>query len=365
MVCFPVTFRALPNDPFGIAADDLRDSDMLRRAHPASISMFLDKMAAESPAIKCVDLLLPHFCHKAEIFQPTDSVTEGIALVIFKSAVAQLMHAQVHLLAFFANSKEAPGRPPVWLLLSDIIAASPKINANQPMEESDNELSTVHHTKADSPRARSGLATPPNNSCGIGSSTNETSVNYKAPLRRGDNVVRELLITISSTSPTNAALSTLCGPTALFKACACDGSQVDENQADVWGYADTFDVFRFCIVRVVRLTAASVLLLTFLSSKIRLMRTASSTAFADEVTGSGTSRPSPLCVSLTFLSPPLAKSVAGPPLANPVPAPYANARERAGNTAIGHGAALEHACYVSPAAQHETCLPSRQLETRQ
>ncbi|KAK7064893.1 MMS19 nucleotide excision repair [Favolaschia claudopus] len=221
---FPITFRPPPNDPYGITADDLRD--MLRRclsAHhafgPVGIPIFLEKMAAGSPAIKrdtlqtmteCFSVYGSTFLRtsarklwntiKLEIFQPTDIITEGIALVTIQALVKTihseddsqdeemqglardaceecigilrepeksqakpaikvlcafmattpsvarftLAHAVPHLLKLFADPKEVPSRHPVLLLLSDIIAAardSLRANSDQSMTDKESEPS--------------------------------------------------------------------------------------------------------------------------------------------------------------------------------------------------------------------------------
>ncbi|KAJ7066235.1 ARM repeat-containing protein [Mycena amicta] len=111
---FPITFRPPPNDPYGITADDLRAS--LRRclvAHPAfgpiAIPVFLEKLAAGSPAIKRDTLQTmseafpvygPALARanarklwnslKLEIFQPTDNLTETEALLTLCSLIVTI-----------------------------------------------------------------------------------------------------------------------------------------------------------------------------------------------------------------------------------------------------------------------------------
>ncbi|KAF9245349.1 ARM repeat-containing protein [Melanogaster broomeanus] len=101
---FPITFRPPPNDPYGISADDLKDSLRLCLcATPVfgslGIPLFLEKLTAGSPATKrdtlqtmsaCFPVYGPALAHefgrkvwsalKLEIFQPTDSLTEQTAL---------------------------------------------------------------------------------------------------------------------------------------------------------------------------------------------------------------------------------------------------------------------------------------------
>ncbi|KAF7356213.1 MMS19 nucleotide excision repair [Mycena venus] len=200
---FPITFRPPPNDPYGITADDLRNA--LRRclnAHPGfgpiAVPIFLEKLAAGSPAIKrdtlqsmteCFPVYGPAFLRtsarklwnaiKLEIFQPTDSLTEQVALATMQALVVTihaddaqdedvqglardaceecigilrepeksqakpaikvlcafmattpsvsrytLAHAVPHLLKLYADPNEVPSRHPVLLLLSDLIAAA-------------------------------------------------------------------------------------------------------------------------------------------------------------------------------------------------------------------------------------------------
>ncbi|KAJ7181060.1 ARM repeat-containing protein [Mycena filopes] len=111
---FPITFRPPPNDPYGITADDLRNA--LRHclsAHPAfgpiAIPIFLEKLAAGSPAIKQDTLYAMRECFpvygaavarasarklwnsiKLEIFQPTDSTTEAMALATMQALVVTI-----------------------------------------------------------------------------------------------------------------------------------------------------------------------------------------------------------------------------------------------------------------------------------
>ncbi|KAJ7314418.1 ARM repeat-containing protein [Mycena albidolilacea] len=114
---FPITFRAPANDPYGITPEDLRIA--LRRclnAHPGfgpiAIPIFLEKLAAGSPAIKrdtlqtmteCFSVYGPVFLRtaarklwnavKLEIFQPTDSATEEAALAAMQALVVTI-HAE-------------------------------------------------------------------------------------------------------------------------------------------------------------------------------------------------------------------------------------------------------------------------------
>ncbi|KAJ7117461.1 Dos2-interacting transcription regulator of RNA-Pol-II-domain-containing protein [Mycena epipterygia] len=111
---FPITFRPPPNDPYGITSDDLRVA--LRRclsANPAfgpiAIPIFLEKLAAGSPAIKrdtlqamaeCFPVYGPALARtsarklwnalKLEIFQPTDGATEAEALATLQALVVTI-----------------------------------------------------------------------------------------------------------------------------------------------------------------------------------------------------------------------------------------------------------------------------------
>ncbi|KAJ6592258.1 ARM repeat-containing protein [Mycena vulgaris] len=111
---FPITFRPPPNDPYGITADDLRVA--LRRclsANPAfgpiAIPIFLEKLAAGSPAIKrdtleamtkCFPVYGPALARtsarklwnalKLEIFQPTDGAAEAAALTAVQALVVTI-----------------------------------------------------------------------------------------------------------------------------------------------------------------------------------------------------------------------------------------------------------------------------------
>ncbi|KAJ6582074.1 ARM repeat-containing protein [Mycena capillaripes] len=111
---FPITFRPPPNDPYGITADDLRIA--LRRCvsanpgfGPIAIPIFLEKLAAGSPAIKrdTLQAMTESFpvygptlartnarklwnAIKLEIFQPTDPATEEAALVTMKALVVTI-----------------------------------------------------------------------------------------------------------------------------------------------------------------------------------------------------------------------------------------------------------------------------------
>ncbi|KAF8836738.1 ARM repeat-containing protein [Paxillus ammoniavirescens] len=101
---FPITFRPPPNDPYGISADDLKDSLRLcLSASPAfgslGIPLFLEKLTAGSPTTKRDTLQAMSACFpvygstvarefgqkvwsalKLEIFQPIDPLTEQTAL---------------------------------------------------------------------------------------------------------------------------------------------------------------------------------------------------------------------------------------------------------------------------------------------
>ncbi|KAF8217060.1 Dos2-interacting transcription regulator of RNA-Pol-II-domain-containing protein [Mycena galopus ATCC 62051] len=114
---FPITFRPPPNDPYSITPDDLRVA--LRRclnAHPGfgpiAIPIFLEKLAAGSPAIKRDTLQTMTECFpvygsaflrtsarqlwnalKLEIFQPTDGATEEAALATVQALVVTI-HAE-------------------------------------------------------------------------------------------------------------------------------------------------------------------------------------------------------------------------------------------------------------------------------
>ncbi|KAJ7289243.1 ARM repeat-containing protein [Mycena rebaudengoi] len=101
---FPITFRPPPNDPYGITADDLRLAlrgclNATPAFGPFALPIFLEKLAAGSPAIKrdtlqamteCFPVYGSSFARgsarklwnalKLEIFQPTDAQTEGDAL---------------------------------------------------------------------------------------------------------------------------------------------------------------------------------------------------------------------------------------------------------------------------------------------
>ncbi|KAJ6480892.1 ARM repeat-containing protein [Mycena sanguinolenta] len=201
---FPITFRPPANDPYNITPEDLRTA--LRRClnanpgfGPIAIPIFLEKLAAGSPVIKrdtlqtmtqCFPVYGPTFLRtaarklwnaiKLEIFQPTDSATEEVALTTMQALVVTLhaeddtqdadlqglardaceecitilrepeksqakpaikvlcafmtttpsvarytlAHAVPHLLKLFADPNEVPSRHPVLLLLSDLIAAA-------------------------------------------------------------------------------------------------------------------------------------------------------------------------------------------------------------------------------------------------
>ncbi|KAG0699928.1 RNAPII transcription regulator C-terminal-domain-containing protein, partial [Suillus ampliporus] len=101
---FPITFRPPPDDPYGISADDLKQSLRLcLGATPAfgllGIPIFLEKLTAGSPSTKrdtlhvmsiCLPVYGPDVSRefgkkiwsslKLEIFQPTDPATEQSAL---------------------------------------------------------------------------------------------------------------------------------------------------------------------------------------------------------------------------------------------------------------------------------------------
>ncbi|KAF7308252.1 ARM repeat-containing protein [Mycena chlorophos] len=111
---FPITFRPPANDPYGITPDDLRAA--LRgclNAHsgfgPIAIPIFLEKLAAGSPAIKRDTLQTMAICFpvygpalarenarklwnalKLEIFQPTDGLTEAEALTTLGTLVVTI-----------------------------------------------------------------------------------------------------------------------------------------------------------------------------------------------------------------------------------------------------------------------------------
>ncbi|KAJ7625679.1 ARM repeat-containing protein [Roridomyces roridus] len=112
---FPITFRPPPNDPYGITSDDLRVA--LRRCisanagfGPFAVPIFLEKLAAGSPAIKrdtlqtmteCIPVYGAVFLRtsarklwnalKLEIFQPTDNLTEAAAL-----STTQILVTTIH-----------------------------------------------------------------------------------------------------------------------------------------------------------------------------------------------------------------------------------------------------------------------------
>ncbi|OJA09726.1 hypothetical protein AZE42_08802 [Rhizopogon vesiculosus] len=101
---FPITFRPPPDDPYGISADDLKQSLRLCLSAtpalgPLGIPVFLEKLTAGSPATKRETLHVMSICLpvygpvvsrefgkkiwsslKLEIFQPTDPTTEQSAL---------------------------------------------------------------------------------------------------------------------------------------------------------------------------------------------------------------------------------------------------------------------------------------------
>ncbi|KAG1887770.1 Dos2-interacting transcription regulator of RNA-Pol-II-domain-containing protein [Suillus subluteus] len=101
---FPITFRPPPDDPYGISADDLKQSLRLCLSAtpafgPLGIPVFLEKLTAGSPSTKrdtlhAMDICLPVYGStvsrelgkkiwsslKLEIFQPTDPDTEHSAL---------------------------------------------------------------------------------------------------------------------------------------------------------------------------------------------------------------------------------------------------------------------------------------------
>jgi DNA repair/transcription protein MET18/MMS19 len=113
---FPITFRPPPDDPYGISADDLKQSLRLcLSATPAfgllGIPVFLEKLTAGSPSTKrdtlhAMDICLPVYGSavsrefgkkiwsslKLEIFQPTDPDTENSALNTLQVLV-KTMHA--------------------------------------------------------------------------------------------------------------------------------------------------------------------------------------------------------------------------------------------------------------------------------
>ncbi|KAG2068710.1 hypothetical protein BDR04DRAFT_1206804 [Suillus decipiens] len=113
---FPITFRPPPDDPYGISADDLKQSLRLcLSATPAfgllGIPVFLEKLTAGSPSTKrdtlnAMDICLPVYGSavsqefgkkiwsslKLEIFQPTDPDTEHSALNTLQVLV-RTMHA--------------------------------------------------------------------------------------------------------------------------------------------------------------------------------------------------------------------------------------------------------------------------------
>ncbi|KAF7309175.1 ARM repeat-containing protein [Mycena kentingensis (nom. inval.)] len=117
---FPITFRPPPNDPYGITPDDLRNSLRLcLNAHPGfapiAIPIFLEKLAAGSPAIKRDTLQTMTQCIpvygaaparenarklwnslKLEIFQPTDRLTEEEALTTLRTLVVTIHTNDAH-----------------------------------------------------------------------------------------------------------------------------------------------------------------------------------------------------------------------------------------------------------------------------
>ncbi|KAF8557709.1 ARM repeat-containing protein [Imleria badia] len=112
---YPITFRPPPDDPYGISVDDIKDS--LRAclsATPAfgslGITLFLEKLAIGSSLTKRDVLQTMAVCFpvyginmarefgrnvwgalKLEIFQPTDSLTEEIALNTLRAFVRVLL----------------------------------------------------------------------------------------------------------------------------------------------------------------------------------------------------------------------------------------------------------------------------------
>ncbi|KAG2150264.1 Dos2-interacting transcription regulator of RNA-Pol-II-domain-containing protein [Suillus bovinus] len=113
---FPITFRPPPDDPYGISADDLKQSLRLCLCAtpafgPLGIPIFLEKLTAGSPTTKrdtlqAMDICLPVYgpavsrefgkkiwsSLKLEIFQPTDPDTEHSALNTLQVLV-RTMHA--------------------------------------------------------------------------------------------------------------------------------------------------------------------------------------------------------------------------------------------------------------------------------
>ncbi|KIJ20729.1 hypothetical protein PAXINDRAFT_160240 [Paxillus involutus ATCC 200175] len=111
---FPITFRPPPNDPYGISAEDLKDSLLLcLSASPAfgslGIPLFLEKLTAGSPTTKRDTLQAMSACFpvygftvarefgqkvwsalKLEIFQPIDPLTEQTALDTLREFVCVL-----------------------------------------------------------------------------------------------------------------------------------------------------------------------------------------------------------------------------------------------------------------------------------
>ncbi|KAG2110359.1 ARM repeat-containing protein [Suillus discolor] len=132
---FPITFRPPPDDPYGISADDLKQSLRLCLcATPAfgllGIPVFLEKLTAGSPSTKrdtlhAMDICLPVYgpavtrelgkkiwsSLKIEIFQPTDPDTEHSALNTLQ-VLLRTMHAD--------KSQDAVGEDSITGLARDM-----------------------------------------------------------------------------------------------------------------------------------------------------------------------------------------------------------------------------------------------------
>ncbi|GLB41862.1 putative RNAPII transcription regulator C-terminal [Lyophyllum shimeji] len=204
---FPITFRPPPNDPYGITTEDLQKSlrgclNASPSFGPLAIPLFLEKLAAGSPATKrdtlqTMAISLPVYGSalarvsarklwnslKLEIFQPTDPLTEAEALKTTQTLVETiysheedaieseddiqglardvceecihilrepeknqarpaikvlcaflattpsvarytLSHAVPHLIKLFLDPGEASNRPPILLLLADLVTAA-------------------------------------------------------------------------------------------------------------------------------------------------------------------------------------------------------------------------------------------------
>ncbi|KIK80675.1 hypothetical protein PAXRUDRAFT_833382 [Paxillus rubicundulus Ve08.2h10] len=224
---FPITFRPPPNDPYGISADDLKDSLRLcLSASPAfgslGIPLFLEKLTAGSPTTKRDTLQAMSACFpvygltvarefgekvwsalKLEIFQPIDPLTEQTSLDTLREFVRVLQPSSTptdglgddidaHVRTICNDCVEAIGEPEKaqakagMKALCTFVGISPNLSFYTVTEAADTLVKLFHDPGEVSNRAAViMLLTDLLNALALPSNTSEPSVLHKRPLSTG------------------------------------------------------------------------------------------------------------------------------------------------------------------------------------